>query len=305
MDVHSQSRSEHVLDVARVTVGSSTDGPATRRSPGGGHRLQQRPRRSDRPSPQRRGHRSSFTGARRSGTVVESIRAEGGEAMAALANLADATECTAFVSAAQEGPVDILINNAGAFANRSWEDASPEDWLELYAINVAAVVRCVQGFLPVMRQWVGSDHPDRHGRGDQPVPHDARLRRHEGGAAEPHRVTVEVPDAQRHHRQHRQPWHRRDAGRRAVLPARGVAARLGRGPRPSKPVCWPRSSTTRSAGSAGRRRSPTSSPSWPARSRLRQRRQPAHRRWQHRRHMTVGYDSMPWTSGEAPLIIER
>ena len=61
-------------------------------------------------------------------------------------------ECTAFVSAAQAaGPVDILINNAGAYANRSWEDASPEDWLELYAINVAAVVRCVQGFLPGMR----------------------------------------------------------------------------------------------------------------------------------------------------------
>ena len=33
--------------------------------------------------------------------VVESIRAEGGEAMAALANLADAKECTAFVSAVQ------------------------------------------------------------------------------------------------------------------------------------------------------------------------------------------------------------
>jgi 3-oxoacyl-[acyl-carrier protein] reductase len=84
--------------------------------------------------------------------VVESIRAEGGQAMAALANLADARECTEFVSAAQAaGPVDILINNAGAYANRSWEDASPEDWLELYAINVAAVVRCVQGFVPDMR----------------------------------------------------------------------------------------------------------------------------------------------------------
>jgi 3-oxoacyl-[acyl-carrier protein] reductase len=84
--------------------------------------------------------------------VVEAIRAEGGEAIAALANLADANECARFISVAQAaGPVDILINNAGAYANRSWEDASPEDWLELYAINVAAVVRCVQGFLPIMR----------------------------------------------------------------------------------------------------------------------------------------------------------
>ena len=116
MDVHSQSRSEHVLDAACDTLDPRTDGPATRRAPGGGHRLQQRPRRSDRPSPQRRGARCRSRATRRSGArVVESIRAEGGEAMAALANLADATECTAFVCAAQEaGPVDILINNAGA-----------------------------------------------------------------------------------------------------------------------------------------------------------------------------------------------
>jgi NAD(P)-dependent dehydrogenase (short-subunit alcohol dehydrogenase family) len=84
--------------------------------------------------------------------VVEVIRADGGEAIAALANLADADEHARFLGAAQAaGPVDIVINNAGAYANRSWEDATPEDWLELYAINVAAVVRCVQGFLPVMR----------------------------------------------------------------------------------------------------------------------------------------------------------
>jgi 3-oxoacyl-[acyl-carrier protein] reductase len=84
--------------------------------------------------------------------VVEAIRADGGEATAALANLADAKECAQFVTAAQAaGPVDILVNNAGIYANRAWDDASPEDWLELYAVNVAAVVRCVQGFLPSMR----------------------------------------------------------------------------------------------------------------------------------------------------------
>jgi 3-oxoacyl-[acyl-carrier protein] reductase len=84
--------------------------------------------------------------------VVEAIRAEDGEATAALANLADANESARFISAAQEaGPVDILINNAGTYANRGWDEARPEDWLELYAVNVAAVVRCVQGFLPAMR----------------------------------------------------------------------------------------------------------------------------------------------------------
>ena len=155
VDVHSQSRSEHVLDAARATAGSSDrwtcNSPVTGRwSPVPAAGSAKRSPVGSAP----RVPRSSFTGdaPKRCTRVVESIRAEGGEAIAALANLADATECTEFVSAAQAaGPVDILINNAGAYANRSWEDASPEDWLELYAINVAAVVRCVQGFVPVMR----------------------------------------------------------------------------------------------------------------------------------------------------------
>ena len=35
-----------------------------------------------------------------------------------------------------------------------------------------------------------------------------------------------------------------------------------------------------------------------------QRGQPAYRRGQHRCHMTAGYQSMPWTSRAAPLIID-
>jgi 3-oxoacyl-[acyl-carrier protein] reductase len=84
--------------------------------------------------------------------VVESIIARGGEAVGLLANLADAADCDRFITAAQaDGAVDILVNNAGVFVNRGWDDATPEDWLELYAINVAAVVRCVRGFVPAMR----------------------------------------------------------------------------------------------------------------------------------------------------------
>jgi 3-oxoacyl-[acyl-carrier protein] reductase len=40
---------------------------------------------------------------------------------------------------------------ARSSVNRGWDDATPEDWLEHYASNVAAVVRCIQGFLPAMR----------------------------------------------------------------------------------------------------------------------------------------------------------
>ena len=84
--------------------------------------------------------------------VVEAIRASGGEATGTLANLADPEDCARLVSAVLAGGgVDILVNNVGVFANRGWDDARPEDWLELYALNVAAAVRCIQGFLPDMR----------------------------------------------------------------------------------------------------------------------------------------------------------
>jgi NAD(P)-dependent dehydrogenase (short-subunit alcohol dehydrogenase family) len=87
--------------------------------------------------------------------VVEAIRASGGEATGTLANLADPEDCARLVSAVLAGGgVDILVNNVGAFANRGWDDARPEDWLELYALNVAAAVRCIQGFLSPVAEFV-------------------------------------------------------------------------------------------------------------------------------------------------------
>jgi len=48
--------------------------------------------------------------------------------------------------------VDILVNNAGEYVHRSWMDASWEDWLDTYRINVAASVRLVQRLVPPMRE---------------------------------------------------------------------------------------------------------------------------------------------------------
>jgi len=86
------------------------------------------------------------------GAVVNAISSDGGQAEGLTADLADPGDCARLISGALAGgDIDILVNNAGAFANRDWDDASPEDWLELYATNVAAVVRCIQGFVPAMR----------------------------------------------------------------------------------------------------------------------------------------------------------
>ena len=216
MDVHSQPRSEHVLDAEpRPRLILDTDGPATRRSPGSGHWIQQRSRRSDRPSPQRRGGRGGRSrAARRSGPrVVESIRAEGGEAMAALANLADARSARRSSPPSRRRAGRHSDQQRGRLCQPQLGGRQPRGLAGALCPQRRRRRSLRAGVLAGDARWrVGSDHPDRHGRGDQPVPHDARLRRHEGGAAEPHRVTVEVPEAQRHHRQHRQPWHRRDPG---------------------------------------------------------------------------------------------
>jgi NAD(P)-dependent dehydrogenase (short-subunit alcohol dehydrogenase family) len=84
--------------------------------------------------------------------VVDTIRSGGGQATGTVADLVNPAECERFIAATMaEGPIDILVNNAGAFVIRGWDEATPEDWLTLYAVNVAATVRCIQGFLPSMR----------------------------------------------------------------------------------------------------------------------------------------------------------
>lgn len=47
--------------------------------------------------------------------------------------------------------LDILVNNAGAFPKRGWLESNPKDWLDLFNVNVVAMVRMIQAFLPQMK----------------------------------------------------------------------------------------------------------------------------------------------------------
>ncbi|HZO67382.1 MAG TPA: SDR family NAD(P)-dependent oxidoreductase [Kribbellaceae bacterium] len=49
------------------------------------------------------------------------------------------------------GGVDILVNNGGSYANRGWDDTTPQEWLDLYRVNVVAAVRLIQLLVPAMR----------------------------------------------------------------------------------------------------------------------------------------------------------
>jgi NAD(P)-dependent dehydrogenase (short-subunit alcohol dehydrogenase family) len=91
--------------------------------------------------------------AERAHEVAAAISAAGGTAEVALGDLADEAGTAAVADAALAGgPVDILVNNAGEYAHRTWTDASREDWLDAYRINVLAGVQLVQRLVPCMRE---------------------------------------------------------------------------------------------------------------------------------------------------------
>lgn len=85
--------------------------------------------------------------------VVEAIRARGGRAVDVIADLSDDAGPARLAAGATDtlGGVDILINNAGEYANRSWQQARPEDWEQLYRSNVVAAVALIRQLMPAMR----------------------------------------------------------------------------------------------------------------------------------------------------------
>lgn len=51
-----------------------------------------------------------------------------------------------------EGPIDVLVNNAGVGGNAVVEETSPATYLEVMNINLCGAVRCQQQVLPGMRE---------------------------------------------------------------------------------------------------------------------------------------------------------
>ena len=50
------------------------------------------------------------------------------------------------------GGVDIIFNNAGSYKVSTWRDATPEQWIELYNINVVSGARMVRLLVPQMKK---------------------------------------------------------------------------------------------------------------------------------------------------------
>jgi NADP-dependent 3-hydroxy acid dehydrogenase YdfG len=86
-------------------------------------------------------------------TLVEQIRAGGGQATAVRADVTSADDVAALAEAVAglDGDVTLLVNNAGVARGADpIESASVEDWRWMYEVNVAGTLRVTQALLPAL-----------------------------------------------------------------------------------------------------------------------------------------------------------
>jgi NAD(P)-dependent dehydrogenase (short-subunit alcohol dehydrogenase family) len=77
-------------------------------------------------------------------SVVEEIRASGGDAIANGASVTDFAQCESMAAAALEtwGRIDILINNAGILRDKSFGKMTPADWQPVVDVHLTGSANC-------------------------------------------------------------------------------------------------------------------------------------------------------------------
>ncbi|SLN34821.1 SDR family oxidoreductase [Oceanibacterium hippocampi] len=87
-------------------------------------------------------------------SVVEEIRAAGGEAVAAYESVAEATEAAAIVAKAVEtfGRLDILVNNAGILRDKSFQKMDPADFEAVLRVHLLGSAFVSHAAFPLMRE---------------------------------------------------------------------------------------------------------------------------------------------------------
>lgn len=84
--------------------------------------------------------------------VCAEIEAGGGQALPLQANVSQPKQVAQMFAAAQAafGPVEILVNNAALAHFGLITDITPEQWRQLFAVNVDGAFHCIQAALPDM-----------------------------------------------------------------------------------------------------------------------------------------------------------
>lgn len=85
-------------------------------------------------------------------TELAQIRDAGGSASAVFGDLTDPEQARRVCEeAAHDGPVDIVVANAGPFTEHSFFDATDDDWIGAFTGNVLSAVRCIRHLAGPMR----------------------------------------------------------------------------------------------------------------------------------------------------------
>jgi NADP-dependent 3-hydroxy acid dehydrogenase YdfG len=103
-----------------------------------------------------------FLGARRTDrleTLVDQIRAAGGEAAFQRLDVTDAADAERFVQAAAQryGRVDVIVNNAGVMPLSPLAERKVAEWDRMIDVNIRGVLHGISAALPVM-QAQGEGH---------------------------------------------------------------------------------------------------------------------------------------------------
>lgn len=84
--------------------------------------------------------------------LAAALRAQGADAAAFQADVADLGQVEAMISAVEKrlGPVRVLVNNAGIAAQRLFTDITPAEWNAMLGVHVNGAYHCCRCVLPSM-----------------------------------------------------------------------------------------------------------------------------------------------------------
>lgn len=93
----------------------------------------------------------------RANEVVDTIKAEGGEAIYVIADMSNPDDLQNIIDTTVDefGKIDVLFNNAGMFSLTPITDLSLEDWNNILAVNVTAAFALTKLAIPVMKETGG------------------------------------------------------------------------------------------------------------------------------------------------------
>lgn len=92
--------------------------------------------------------------AARADETVAAIRARGGAASGVVADVREEADVARVLAAtlAERGAIDILVNNVGHYggARKPFHESTPDEWIELYRLNLEHVLLATRAVLPPM-----------------------------------------------------------------------------------------------------------------------------------------------------------